>query len=545
MTPSAANVCTMISLRAAISRLQWFESLTRQDVVCCISLANLVTFSIWFYLFALADPTLDYFRDTPLDTSVYVWGSVAAVLAWLLLTGSFIIILRKMRDFRGGTFMPLLRAAACALLIIPVYFLSAKMELSSRTTYVLIAGVASTAAILAIGGRGGKLVANVGTTIIVALWPLSIITPASFVWRILSRPAEAAFAASATPGLLPVHSGRAQRLVWIIFDELDEELLFALRPERVHVPEFDRLRSSSLYADEAVAAADFTAVAFPALTTGRAVRSVTPDGPNSLRLNFRDGKTGDWADTPNIFRKLREIGIDAAIAGWHHPFCRVFAEVLSGCAWEMNHDAFSTLRREFVYVRSKGGLGRLAGNTLDAIWGTGPTIKTAEYHILADEQRRQSQRLVGHALDFVADPRYGLVLVHFPVPHPPAISGRKDGNYFDNLMEADSVLGQLRERMVRAGLWDSSAVLVMGDHPLRVHIWQDRPTWTPEEARLTRKRNKLRVPFLLKMPHQTQPVGYAGRFDTLLTHDLILEIIQGRLNDAQATARWMELHQRT
>jgi hypothetical protein len=88
-------------------------------------------------------------------------------------------------------------------------------------------------------------------------------------------------------------------------------------------------------------------------------------------------------------------------------------------------------------------------------------------------------------------------------------------------------------------MWDKSTFLVMSDHPLRVPIWEFRPTWTEEEARIAKERVKLSVPFLLKMPGQSAPVAYEEKFNTVITHDLILEILHGRLRDALSVSEWL------
>jgi arylsulfatase A-like enzyme len=79
------------------------------------------------------------------------------------------------------------------------------------------------------------------------------------------------------------------------------------------------------------------------------------------------------------------------------------------------------------------------------------------------------------ARHLVARPEIGLVLLHLPVPHPPAYYDRKSGlinseipgTYEDGLALLDRTLQELRTTMEAAGQWEGSFVLITTDHPLR------------------------------------------------------------------------------
>jgi hypothetical protein len=48
------------------------------------------------------------------------------------------------------------------------------------------------------------------------------------------------------------------------------------------------------------------------------------------------------------------------------------------------------------------------------------------------------------------------------------------------------------------------------------------------------------VPFLLKLAGQTTRLDYNRRFNTVMTHDLILSILRGELQDPESVARWLD-----
>src|SRR2546427_47354 len=102
------------------------------------------------------------------------------------------------------------------------------------------------------------------------------------------------------------------------------------RAPGLEVPELDRLRRESLYADAARPPAGTPEVSMPALITGRPVVAVSPVSPNDLELTFRDGERARWSAYPNVFARARTLGYDTAVIGWHLPYPRVLGRSLGG-----------------------------------------------------------------------------------------------------------------------------------------------------------------------------------------------------------------------
>jgi hypothetical protein len=111
----------------------------------------------------------------------------------------------------------------------------------------------------------------------------------------------------------------------------------------------------------------------------------------------------------------------------------------------------------------------------------------------------------------------------------------------DNLALADRTLGDVRKAMEKAGLWDRSIVLVSSDHPLRPYEWNYRPTWTAEDQQVTPagKESPL-IPFLLKLPGESRGVSFKPAFNTVLTQDLLLAALQGKITTPKAAVSWLE-----
>jgi hypothetical protein len=95
------------------------------------------------------------------------------------------------------------------------------------------------------------------------------------------------------------------RVVWIIFDELDARMLRHSRPQET--PQFDRLRSESLVGMQTTSPSYDTLPAISSLLTDKFVASYKPmrrdlqlfecQGKSTLRVNF--------SAQPNIFKQAR------------------------------------------------------------------------------------------------------------------------------------------------------------------------------------------------------------------------------------------------
>ena len=104
--------------------------------------------------------------------------------------------------------------------------------------------------------------------------------------------------------------------------------------------------------------------------------------------------------------------------------------------------------------------------------------------------------------------------------------------YLGNLVLADRYLGEVRRSMERAGVWDDSAVLVTSDHE-----WRDIPSTLGKRTR--------KLVFLLKLPGVEGSTTYDNPIiPMLLTRDLLLELMAGRLSTAEAVSYWLDARSR-
>jgi hypothetical protein len=306
----------------------------------------------------------------------------------------------------------------------------------------------------------------------------------------------------------PVH---LQRVVWIIFDEMDQHVAFADRPAGLHLPEFDAFRRTALYATTATAPATQTHYSMPALITGRPIRNVTiPDGTDLMIAFENQADIEQFSSSDNIFRQARRMGFRTGIVGNYLPYCRILHSDLDFCATRL--------------------IGVEAGSATtldDALAEQIQSFLTAlpvgdRLPLLSIDQKKHKavyQGVLADAKAAAADARLNLLLIHFPIPHLPGVLGP---SYTDNLILADKTLKELHESMDRAELWESSNILISADHGFR-----SRPGFDN------------RVPFLVKLSGQTQPLEYTNPFNTILTRDLIFYLLSQTNPAPQAVSDWL------
>lgn len=360
-----------------------------------------------------------------------------------------------------------------------------------------------------------------------SLWPY---TPAMYADRVLA----------------PTASGPPPRarLVWIIFDELSQQIVFGNRPAGLSLPNFDRLRSQSFYASSASAPSNSTELSLPALVVGEPVTRAVPDGPDNLLIRAGDNSAlKSWGSMRNVFDDARSAGYNTAITGWFHPYGRLLEKSLNHCFWTAGW-MLSGIEEGVEQQTLASGMwdrARLQFAVIPLV-GHIPGVFPGVYARQAKVQKLQL--LLQHAREMAADPSIGLLLIHLPVPHPPAIYSRSEGTinvrarigYVDSVSLADQILGELLESIQHAGLEKRTSILVSADHGWRTGLWRGDAEWTSEEEAVSRQ-DTSGVPFLLRLADQQKEITYTPRLNTVVTRRLIDAILDGWLTDPSQIQR--------
>jgi hypothetical protein len=490
----------------------------RTDLLAAFSLANLSFIELWDGLLNYT-PAQSFFLEHAPPRTAY-----AAAFANVIVVGLvFFLFIRLARwiGTRYGTAGVIFCSLPILLLIaVPAEKSIIRLLLNrlpvDRT--VLIGTLAFLMAATAVIAR--RRFFRFVSALLVTISPLIPIEAILSVSRCWTQPSAACATdplASRTPNSLP-------RVVWIIFDELDYRLAFVDRPSNVPMQAFDRLRATSLFAETAVSPAPDTIPSVPSLLTGKELAAVETPGPAMLLLDGIQAR-----DQPNIFSSVHAMGGNAAAVGWYFPYCRVFSRDLASCSAHDMGNELSATGSQFATAFSLQQQSLFAyGNR--SLLGESPTAK---------HRIDMLNAMHADSLRDVVDPSLNLVFLHFPVPHGPYLYDRFSykfpkrylgtGSYLDNLALADIYLGDFRDAMTSAGLWDKTTVIVTSDHPDRM-------------SRAIDGKDDPRVPFFLKMAGQTEGVTYETVLRTVVTKSLIEAILDRQITTSEDAVKWLTAH---
>lgn len=384
--------------------------------------------------------------------------------------------------------------------------------------------------------------------------------------------ADAHFGPGKVAGMLPAAASH-NRVIWIVFDEMDYRLLFPARPARIKLPHFDALRRISIFGDHVKSPAHNTIAAMPALLLAR---DVPNDGSvdfttRHLRVRFSGcSQFVSIESQPNVFRSARKLGYNTAVSGWYQPYCRLFGSDLSACATQ--YGGRNTVGvQKFLRPRSLW-----EKSAFLAAWQARATVLQAKavatrsdlnWRILSIPGRSYMNRRLHIARlrselqesdRMLRNTKLNFVLLHFSIPHPPGIWDPKrqtfttsdQSNYIDNLALSDYVLGKIRETLVQTGDWDRSTILVSADHPFRPTSWLAIDPGVPppqaapshEMLRLTHRVWHPYIPFLLKLPGENTGIEYHREFNSVLSANLLLAALKGDIRTTAQAVQWLEAH---
>jgi sulfatase-like protein len=488
-----------------------------RDVLAALSLANLSFIEMWDGLLNYTSAQAFYLEHAPPP------AEYAAAFANVILVGLvFFLLIRFARWIaaRYGTAgfilgsLPILSIVAVAPAKSIVRLLANRLpDLSLWIVAGTLVFIVAATALIA-----RRRFFRFASAVLVTISPLILIEAVLSVSRCWTdRSAEFA------DGPLAPHVPQTSRprIVWIIFDELDYRLSFLDRPSNVPMQSFDSLRKESLFAENAISPAPDTIPSVPSLLTGKHLATFQATGPSTVLF---DGVPASVY--PTIFSSVRAMGANVGVVGWFLPYCRVFSRDLAACsAHDLENQLSETGRtfRESVSLQ----LQSLFAYRNRSVLGESPRAKHRVEMLSA---------MHADALRDVADPSLNLVYLHLPVPHAPYLYDRFSytfpkrylgaGSYMDNLALADIYLGDFREAMTNAGLWDKTTVLVSSDHPDRMSLSVDG-------------KEDPRVPFLLKLAGQTSGMTYEPVLPTIVTKPLLEAILDRKITTPEDAIKWL------
>lgn len=519
-----------------------------RDAAISLSLANLCFVKVWGKALSGAGA---YFSEFKIAYGAIVLDVIC--LAVIFFAG--MTLARKVRKplvdlIAHWTFLGaiLTTANGIAFLAITLSGINFSRTLGRDAAYY--SGIAVTLALISLAVVIRKRLLALAPKLLLVLLPFVAITFSQAIFKLVQNVgvvhAESAPAAAPT-----VERKKAPaRVVWIIFDEMDQRLTFGQRPSNIELPELDRLKSESLHATSAFPPAPLTYMSMPALITGRLVSGVSPLRGDELNVDFEGEKESlPWSQQSNVFSKARAAGFTSGLAGWCHPYCEVIGDSLSACevVKEKNNDEIGLAGS--MFSQAEGLIGTIP-LVQPAVM---PIVQRVEFvnQIATSAERKKYtaryKRVLDSSLKLATDPNLDLVFVHSPAPHPPGIYDSaandfslKSRSYVDNLELVDRTIGDLRKAMEQTGVWENTTVIVSADHWWRSEMWSRGPFWSPEDAKFASEPMDHRIPFLVKLAGHNQSVRYDTAFNTVLTHNLVLALLQGQVSNPTDLATWLD-----
>ncbi len=350
---------------------------------------------------------------------------------------------------------------------------------------------------------------------------------------------------------------QAHRILWIVFDELSYDQTFEHRFPGLQLPAFDALAATSTNFTNARPFDIYTEIVLPGLISGQPFDDMKPR--QTLGLSVHNHVTGKWQsfDQHNtVFQDALNNDYRTSVLGWYNPYCRLLPSVLDSCYWAFRLPTNLMVPSNSISENMLGPIKLLTWRVL----GVTPApiylyfmrlfripVQSTFYtqsHIddYIDLNARAQAILRGRSSDFV--------LLHLPVPHPWGIYDRHRGafttgssSYIDNLALADKCLSGIRKSLEDTGQWDSSTVVVMGDHSWRTRQLWDLPVhyreWTHEDDLASRHgQYDPRPAYLVKLPGQTTAARIDTPYRTVNTRNLFDAIMAHRINTPADLAAW-------
>ena len=491
-----------------------------KDLMRAISLANICFVSAWADL---------------LDSDFQIPGfnqSIAALISVIVLALIFFILITMARRSRRLVFMKVARLIFPLFLLIPLNGIL-RIILPEQRMVIEVGIIVAGIVMLALSDiKPWNVVflraATAITLIVLPFLPITFFQATRIALKFSER---------IVPPPQRDKPKTTTRIVWLVFDEMGQQITFSNRPNSLLLPELDRFRSQSIYSTNAHPPADQTSLSMPALINGKLITKV--EGLTDLMITYAGSQDAvSWKFEPNVFSKARDIGTSTAAIGWYLPYCRYIGSSLTNCWFD---DGEKSIKMSLI-------------KQVESLINTIPLAPILESRLGVTRHIRAKNRYLGvleGAKHAAANPNLGLILIHWPLPHPPGIYNRQiddfdhtsESSYADNMRLVDHSLGEVRRTMEESGIWDETIVLVTSDHAWRTGHWRSTYFWTKEDEQLCPKEPDERIPFMIKLAGQQQGIEYKREFNTVLTHDLLLAMLRGEVSNPESVLKWLDYRQ--
>jgi hypothetical protein len=255
----------------------------------------------------------------------------------------------------------------------------------------------------------------------------------------------------------------------LLFDELSYSYLYADGDVADSFPAIRRLGNHASHYHAASSPGATTLVSMPGFLAARRFDDVRVEGSRLVADEGGTTKPFSATEPDGLMATARQAGLEPEVAGYYLAYCELLAPLVESCRSFSFYNA-ATLGRGFSPVHPI--------LTTLTLWPRQFPLGLAKGRPFAWLQRG----LVEESFGFAARPLGARTfrLVHFSIPHLPfafdrdgfdppldPLKQRPDTAYVGQMQYADSLLGELLERL-RGGRWyDRTTIVLFSDHGFR------------------------------------------------------------------------------
>lgn len=327
--------------------------------------------------------------------------------------------------------------------------------------------------------------------------------------------------------------------IFLIFDEMDQSWAFDSRPKQFILPNLDRLASESVFCSEAYPPNSETYRSIPSLLSGKVASDARTSPARELLLSFRETPSQwiPWSqvrDLPFIFGQAHRTSL---LINHYHAFSPAYLAARPMLTLRRTPYFSGWVDASHWYDTFRTSFWRQARCQIGAV----PWLAQFIRRNLKDKSVPKLYRqTLEECLQGIRGDAFDLVIVHWPIPHAPALVDLNTGQVPDtpppgqsnlnNLSLVDQVIGQVRAALEAKGIWDSALVVVTSDH------WQRKasdPSLVPPPEFPGMLQSRRRVPCIIKFPNQSVGIHRKQPINNVELFDLMEAFAQGKnLNPA-------------
>ncbi|WP_158944610.1 sulfatase-like hydrolase/transferase [Granulicella sp. S190] len=338
------------------------------------------------------------------------------------------------------------------------------------------------------------------------------------------------------------------RIIWILLDELSYQQVYGKRFPSLNLPEFDSLAAHSTVFTHVVPAGKLTEIVMPSLMSGLSIDKIRSHADGRLMIHrSSENRWENFDQHATVFRDALDAGYSTAVTGWYIPYCRILSDVLDRCSWTLSGLASNRSMPKASILRNSAQPVLTSFILMDLLH-TALTHEPRAADLYATHHIDDYQELLASADRLLEDPSDNFILLHMPIPHPGGIYNRStrsftvgNSNYIDNLALADSYLAHVQSLLKSRGQWDSSTVVIMGDHSWRTYMWSDASDWTPEEQVASDGATfDDRPAYIVKAPYQETGARIDLPFNAVDTRLMLDAFLNEQITSAETLYTWVE-----